>query len=146
MRQMTLLQLLLLLTASLQGCSGDEPNLNCEGTLYDKPLKHIQHCVEGEWQHHKTRGGFTGNLEYTYTNSTMTLTRDSHIWIIDGDTFIKSGIRYSKEENTQGNLTFLLKGSSEPSFSFEMGVIQSDTLYWGDVGPDGFGYLFTRID
>lgn len=116
--------------------------------LYNKPLKTIQHYIQGKWKLQYSYGGFSTHKYIDTHNSYMILSPERIIMGNDSTgVVVDTTIVWVRTETPQKEVTYLLSfswsGNYWPEYLF-IDQIKSDSLIINDNKSDGFSYFYTK--
>jgi hypothetical protein len=138
----------LLLSLMEAGCKKDDKTPT-NIILYDKPLKTIQHHIQGKWKLVYGKGGFCGTCKYYCDNCFTEFTLDNKIisksFIITTDT---TTIRWVRGIGTYTNndSTYLMtfKDKQGIPWVYVIEQIYNDTLIYHDNSSDDMFYHYVK--
>lgn len=138
----TIILLLVLMGAN---CKKEDGSMTKNIMLYDKPLKTIQHYIQGKWKFIYGKGGFCGSCMHYCDSCFIEFTPDnkiiSNIFILTTDT---TTIHWVRDIGTYTNneLTYLMTFTDRQSvpWSYVIERIYYDTLIYHDNSSDAIFY------
>lgn len=137
----------LVLTVAI-ACKKEEPIIQQNITLKDKPLTEIKAHIKGVWQFHRSVGGFTGQTVFYHKNSYIEFKEnDSIYWIDDAQERAKTKINWIRDKDEFGDSTYIISIYDVNNFPENWVVegIEKDNLVLYDNGNDGFiHYLINK--
>ncbi len=129
-------------------CKNDNEELLHNIVLYDKPLKTIQHYIQGKWKLVYGKGGISSNTMYYCDSCFIEFTSDNKVisnsFAITGATtilWIKDIGTYTNNESTY-LMTF--KDNQGVPWVYVIDRIYNDTLIYHDNSSDAIFYHYIK--
>lgn len=129
-------------------CKKEDPVIQQNITLKDKPLAEMKAHIKGGWQFQRSVGGFTGQMVFYHKNSFIQFkANDSIYWVEDGQERVKTKINWIRDTDQFNDSTYIISIYDIYNFPESWGVkgIEKDNLILYDVGNDGFYHYLVKI-